>query len=198
VALVAARASTRPLLTSTCAVSVTETTQRSQCIPQKVLTLSHKVDECKPLVAASLTTAAGGARSGTGRGVIENKHSTRAESSHPPLRVCMSVNPLGKSCSDLGRVLVLNDPAAWRKHRPDCFTVLPRAPTTEGRTDGAAADGGYAVSKNSGDEAGDESGGADGAVVGATVGRTADGADGAVCYLLLRRGISRRSLFSPT
>jgi len=53
-----------------------------------------------------------------GRGVIENKHLTSscccsASSSSlsppppPPQRVCMSINPEGKKCSDLGRTLVL-------------------------------------------------------------------------------------------
>ena len=47
-------------------------------------------------------------------GVIENKHSTHVESPPPPYtpRVCMSIHPKGKSCSNLGRVRVLNDPAA--------------------------------------------------------------------------------------
>jgi len=36
-----------------------------------------------------------------GRGVIENKHSTDVESPPPPPRVCMSIHPEGKSCSDL-------------------------------------------------------------------------------------------------
>jgi len=47
-----------------------------------------------------------------GKGVIGNKHSTDVEYS-PPSRVCMGVHPEDKSCTDLGLVLVLNDPAAW-------------------------------------------------------------------------------------
>jgi hypothetical protein len=45
-----------------------------------------------------------------GRGVAQNNHSTDVESTTPPPRVCMSIHPRGKSCSDLGRVLVLTDP----------------------------------------------------------------------------------------
>ena len=40
-----------------------------------------------------------------GRGVTANKHSIDVESPHPPpytLRVCMSIHPEGKSCSNLG------------------------------------------------------------------------------------------------
>jgi len=48
----------------------------------------------------------------SGRGVHDNDHSTDVESPPPPPpRVCMSVYPEIKACSDLGRVLVLNDPA---------------------------------------------------------------------------------------
>ena len=50
-----------------------------------------------------------------GRGVIENEHSAHGERSPPPQGVCISIHPEGKSCahrSDLGRVRVLNDPAA--------------------------------------------------------------------------------------
>jgi hypothetical protein len=46
-----------------------------------------------------------------------NKHSTDVEfppPPPPPPRVCMSIHPESKSCSDLSRVLVRNDPAAWR------------------------------------------------------------------------------------
>ena len=49
-------------------------------------------------------TAAGSAAGGG----VDNKHSTDAESPPsfpPPLRVRMRVNPEGKPCSDLGRVL---------------------------------------------------------------------------------------------
>jgi hypothetical protein len=43
---------------------------------------------------------------------MEDKHSTDFEPPAPPysLWVCMSIHPEGESCSDLGRVLVLNDP----------------------------------------------------------------------------------------
>ena len=47
------------------------------------------------------------------RMVSENKHPTGVESHPPPSHVCMSIHPEGKSCSDLGRVLVLNDPSDW-------------------------------------------------------------------------------------
>jgi len=49
---------------------------------------------------------------GPGREVIQNKHSTDVESLPPPPRVCMSTHADGKSCSNLGRLLVLNDPPA--------------------------------------------------------------------------------------
>ena len=53
-----------------------------------------------------------------GRGVIENKHSTDVKHPSSPPRVCMNIHCEGKACSDLGRVLVLNDP---RIRRPaDC------------------------------------------------------------------------------
>jgi muramidase (phage lysozyme) len=165
--------STRLLLSSTRAVFVTETTQLTQCMPQTVFTLSHIWDECKPLVAASLTTAVGGVKSGTGKGShchIENNHSTQAESSHPGPCVCMSFYPRNRACSNLGRVLVLNDPADWREHRPECFTIPPRVSYIM-QADSTAA-GGYTFSKQSG--------------------------SGVVCYLLLRRGISRCSLFTST
>jgi hypothetical protein len=47
-----------------------------------------------------------------------NKHSTDVESAPPPprlplhVRMCKSFHNLGESCSHLGRVHVLNDPAA--------------------------------------------------------------------------------------
>jgi len=56
-----------------------------------------------------------------GRGVIENKHSTDVESpSPPPPCVCMSIHPEGESCSDLGWVHVLSDPAVWWRTRRTC------------------------------------------------------------------------------
>jgi len=47
-----------------------------------------------------------------GTGVIQNQRSTDSEYPAPPPGVCMSIHPEGKSCSDLGRVLDLNDPTA--------------------------------------------------------------------------------------
>jgi len=47
------------------------------------------------------------------RGFIKNRPSTDVES--PPPRVSMSIHTQGSSCSDLGRVLVLNDPPARRR-----------------------------------------------------------------------------------
>ena len=44
---------------------------------------------------------------------IENKHSTDVESCPPPSRVAMTILTQGRPCSDLGRVLVLNDPPTW-------------------------------------------------------------------------------------
>ena len=45
------------------------------------------------------------------RGYIEKTHSTDAEyPPPPPLRVCISVQPEGKSCSISARVVVLPDP----------------------------------------------------------------------------------------
>jgi len=46
-------------------------------------------------------------------GGVENEHSTDVESPLPPPRVCMSIHFEERSCFDLGRVLVLNDPPAW-------------------------------------------------------------------------------------
>ena len=37
-----------------------------------------------------------------GKGVVENKHSTDVESPPRPPRVCVSIQPEGKSCSNLG------------------------------------------------------------------------------------------------
>ena len=45
-------------------------------------------------------------------GVIKNMHSTDSGSLPPLPRVCLSIISKGKSCSDLGRVLVLDDPPA--------------------------------------------------------------------------------------
>jgi len=55
------------------------------------------------------TDRAGAGRVQVGRGVIENKHSTNVE--YPPLppRFCLSIHTQGKWCSDIGRVLVVND-----------------------------------------------------------------------------------------
>jgi len=39
-------------------------------------------------------------------------HSTDVESPPPPPRACMRIHPDNKSCSDLGRALVLNGPPA--------------------------------------------------------------------------------------
>ena len=47
-----------------------------------------------------------------GQGVLENKHSTDVESACCPPRFCMSIHTQGKSCSDIRRVIVLNDPPA--------------------------------------------------------------------------------------
>jgi len=56
------------------------------------------------------TGAAPAARAG--RGDIKNKPSSDVESPPPPPHVCMSIHNQGKSCSDLGREPVLNDPAS--------------------------------------------------------------------------------------
>ena len=45
-----------------------------------------------------------------GRGVIEIKYSTDFDSPFPPHRCCMSIHPEERSRSDIGLVLVLNDP----------------------------------------------------------------------------------------
>jgi hypothetical protein len=50
-----------------------------------------------------------------GRAVIENKHLTDIDPAPPPPRVCMRISPQGKSCFDLGRMLVLNDPPPGRE-----------------------------------------------------------------------------------
>ena len=39
---------------------------------------------------------------------VENLHSTDVESPPPPIRVCMNIQPTGKSCSYLGRVCVFS------------------------------------------------------------------------------------------
>ena len=46
------------------------------------------------------------------RGGFEDKHSTDVQSPSPHPRFCTSIQTQGKPCSDLGRVLGLNDPAA--------------------------------------------------------------------------------------
>jgi len=78
-----------------------------------VATLMPKIETGGQLGAARwrVTTAP----SIPGRGFVENKHSTDVD--YPPSlpcipRVCTRIHPEGKSCSDLGRVLVLNDPNA--------------------------------------------------------------------------------------
>lgn len=45
-----------------------------------------------------------------------NQHSTDIESTPPPC-VLMSIHSEGKSCSDPGRILVLNDPTPWQRRR---------------------------------------------------------------------------------
>ena len=58
-------------------------------------------------------------------GVVDNKHWTDVESPPSPPRLCMSGYPEGKSCSDLVRELVRDDPAAgWCSHRAWLFKFL--------------------------------------------------------------------------
>jgi len=54
--------------------------------------------------AAAVAAAAAGTEHtfDTGRGGVDNKHSTDDES--PPPRVCISVHPEGKACCDLNRL----------------------------------------------------------------------------------------------
>ena len=51
-----------------------------------------------------------GWQGGQAGGFIEIKHWTGVESSTSPPRVCMSIHPAGKSCSNPDRVLVRDDP----------------------------------------------------------------------------------------
>ena len=44
------------------------------------------------------------------RGGIENRHSNDVEYPAPAPLLCMRIHSEGKSCSELGQVLVLNDP----------------------------------------------------------------------------------------
>ena len=46
--------------------------------------------------------------------VVENSHSTDVEVPHVLTRVCMSILTQGNPFSDIGRVLILNDPGMWR------------------------------------------------------------------------------------
>ena len=69
------------------------------------------MNECKPLALGSMIRSLL-TRIKIGRGAIEHTHSTDVESSPPPLQLRMSIHPGGKSCSDVGRVRVLNDPYA--------------------------------------------------------------------------------------
>ena len=46
------------------------------------------------------------ASKGQGRGFIENEHSTDVEPHPLPPHHCMSIQPQGESCLDIGRVLV--------------------------------------------------------------------------------------------
>ena len=59
--------------------------------------------------------------------------STRPTSTKPPpLCACVSIHPEGKSCSHVGRVLVLNDPAArtpWRR-RPTTTSAPSTSPAS--------------------------------------------------------------------
>ena len=60
--------------------------------------------------------------SSSGRGGIENKHSTVVESTPIPrerVKYCIHPEGFGKSWSNLGRVLVLTDPAVW-----DCVSAV--------------------------------------------------------------------------
>ena len=53
-----------------------------------------------------------------GRGFTENQHAAGVESPPPAPRVCMSIHPEGRSCSDLGSSgSVLNDPPARLHNR---------------------------------------------------------------------------------
>jgi hypothetical protein len=64
-----------------------------------------------------------------GRGGLENNHSNPDVDSPPrPPRVCMSITLEGGSCSDLGRVLVLNDPAAWSSTWCSCWSSCSSSP----------------------------------------------------------------------
>ena len=62
-----------------------------------------------------------------GTWVIENKHSTDVESSPRPPRVCMRFHNQDKLCSDMGRVLVCNDPPAraWYEYAPGALGNNP-------------------------------------------------------------------------
>jgi hypothetical protein len=83
----------------------------SQMEPHDVASIS-----CQALPAGRRHLHA--ARAEPGRGVHENKRSTDVEFTPPPPRLCMSIHPEGESCSDLGRLLVLNDPLPGLVHAP--------------------------------------------------------------------------------
>jgi hypothetical protein len=71
----------------------------------------------------------------TAGGVIKKRHSADVEyPPHPPC-VCMSIHPELKPCSDLGRVLVLNDPPT--RCGPAVMASLPS--TSTAITNGKAA-----------------------------------------------------------
>ena len=94
---------------------------------QTRLKLSGKVNECKPLLGGRRDTVPSGVvchdgeNTGRGRRVVEDKHLPDVGSPPPhPLECvsnhihCMSNHIQANSCSDLGRVLIRNDPSVWR------------------------------------------------------------------------------------
>jgi hypothetical protein len=62
-------------------------------------------------------TASSASRSG--RGVIENKHSTDVHYPHPPPRVCLHIHTRGETCSDLGSSACSQRPSCQVAHGRD-------------------------------------------------------------------------------
>jgi len=78
--------------------------------------------------------------------LLHPSSSSFSSSSYTCSSVCMSIHPKGKPCSDLGRVLILNDPPArrrrsatggWSSSPGGCRRATRRSSSTSWRTTSA-------------------------------------------------------------